>query len=70
MPGYVTMHEPTTRVISLKGDDNEATIRQEYYIPSWRIVKGEIELARVVRLILLLLQNGKVVAMKVNLMGY
>jgi hypothetical protein len=53
MAGYVTMHEPTTRVISLEGDDNEATIRQEYYISSWRIVKGEIELARVVLLILL-----------------
>jgi hypothetical protein len=54
MPGYMAMHEPTTRIISFEGDDNEATIGQEYYIPSRRVDTIEVELARVVGLSFLL----------------
>lgn len=69
MASYVAVHEPTARVVSLEGDDYEATGWQEHYIPAWRVVKSEIELAGVVLLMLLLLQKSKIMAVKVNLAG-
>lgn len=61
------MHEPTARVIRLECDDNEATSRQQHYVPSWRIVKFEVKTAWVVLLTLDLLKDGKIVTVKVDL---
>jgi hypothetical protein len=61
------MHEPAARVVGLEGDDNEAASGQEHYVPAGRVVEGEIEPARMILLILLLLQKSKIVPVEMNL---
>ena len=66
MLSNVAMHDPCSWVVSLECDDDVAGIRKKHDVTTGRGVKIRLEVDGPV-VVVILLQDGKVVAMKMNL---
>ena len=65
--GDVTVHEPVSRVVSFEGDDDEAIGREEDDVASRRVDQFGFVVGEVEGLVFFLLEDGEVMAMKVDL---
>lgn len=65
------MHEPAARIVGLESDDDEAIGREENDVSAGRVVQVELDFGGVVVLMFLLLEDGKVMAVEMDLFhGY
>lgn len=67
MHSNVAVHEPSTGIIRLEGDDNKPFLGQMHHVTPWRIRQGQIELVRAEIGVLCLLKNNKIMAVKMDL---
>lgn len=67
MLGNVTVQQPRAWIVGLEGEDDEAVPWQKHDVAARRVVELEIEIAVVESLVLGLLEDGEVVAVKMHL---
>lgn len=67
----MTVHQPHTGVISLEGNDNVPLCRDQYHIAAGEVDVGElrVEIVRVKVIVVVLLYNGEVMAVKMDLIA-
>ena len=63
----VAVHQPGARVVGLEGDDDEAVVGEQDNVAPRRVNERELELCGIVRLIFSLLEDGKVMAVEMDL---
>ena len=66
MASDVTVHDPSSRIIRLEGDDDVSITRKENDVPAWGVVEFQVQFLWECR-VLDLLQDGEIVAVEVDL---